>query len=173
MNTRRWLVGAVSLLALTAGTACSSQTDAPSAQAPAAKDQASSLRITDVWVKTAPSGLSAAFGVLHNDGDSDVTVAAATSSASPVMELHETVASADGERIMREKAGGFVVPAGGEYILEPGANHLMLMDIRKAVRAGEEVEFSLRLGDGSNFNFKAPAKDYSGANERYVPDSGR
>lgn len=133
------------------------------------KTQSSALSIDQAWVKAADSEMSAAFGVLRNDSDKEIHITAATSSASPVMELHETVENASGEMVMREKEGGFVIPAGSEYVLEPGANHLMLMDIETPVKAGDDVSFSLTLQDGSTFEFTAPAKDFTGADERYIP----
>lgn len=140
--------------------------------APKTAGESASLTIRDAWVKAADTGMSAAFGVLVNSSDDDITVTAATCDASPTMELHETVEDVTGEMIMREKEGGFRIPAGGEYILQPGANHLMLMNMERAVKAGESVKFALVLDDGSTFDFTAPAKDYSGANERYVEDEG-
>lgn len=151
-------------------TSCGSTTSETSAtqSTPAPQNQAGALSIRDAWVKSADQGMTAAFGVLVNDGRKDVRVTAATSDASPIMELHETVENESGETVMREKEGGFVIPSGGEYILEPGANHLMLMDLERPVRAGEKVTFSLVMADGSSYEFSAVAKDYSGANERYV-----
>ena len=140
--------------------------------APETAGESASVTIRDAWVKAADTGMSAAFGVLVNSSDDDITVNAATSDASPVMELHETVEDVTGEMIMRPKEGGFRIPAGGEYILQPGANHLMLMNMERAVKAGETVKFALVLDDGSTFDFTAPAKDYSGANERYVEEEG-
>ncbi|WP_433550265.1 copper chaperone PCu(A)C [Micromonospora zamorensis] len=45
------------------------------------------IGIRDPWVKAADKGMTAAFGTLANDGDSDVTLTSATTSVSS-MELH-------------------------------------------------------------------------------------
>jgi copper(I)-binding protein len=127
------------------------------------------LTITDAWVKAADDGMTAAFGVLHNSGDEPITVTGATSSVSPMMELHETVESATGEMTMREREGGFVIAPGADYALQPGADHLMMMGLEAPLTAGTDVEVTLTLDDGSTFAFTAPAKDYSGANEQYMP----
>jgi len=133
---------------------------------------AAGLSIEDAWVKAADSGMSAAFGTLENDSDQDVTIVRAESDVSPMMELHETVPNDAGEMVMQEKGGGFVVPAGGSYELAPGADHLMMMGLDAPVAAGDEVSFTLTLTDGSTYEFIAPAKDYSGANESYEGDEG-
>lgn len=128
---------------------------------------AESVTITDPWVKSADEGMSAAFGDLENTGDEDVTVVSATTDASPMIELHETVENEAGEMIMREKRGGFSIPAGSSLTLEPGRDHLMLMGLTAPVEAGDEVTFTLTFSDDSTLEFTAPAKDYSGANETY------
>ena len=138
---------------------------APQAQVAVESD---SVSIADAWVKSADEGMSAAFGVLGNDGAADVTIVSASTEASPMVELHETVANDAGEMVMQPKEGGFVVPAGGTLTLEPGANHIMLMGLARPIVAGDEVSFTLTFADGSTYTFTAPAKDFTGANENYV-----
>lgn len=161
-------IAALALLAASALTGCSTAAEAesPASSAPAAD----AVTITDAWVKSADSGMSAAFGVLENTGDEDVVVTAATTTASEMLELHETVENEAGEMIMREIDGGFTIPAGGELDLEPGGNHLMLMGLTDPIAAGDEVVFTLTFADDSALEFTAPAKDYSGANETYEGD---
>ncbi len=152
---------AVSLLALTGCTPESSTSE--SASRPAGQ----TVTIEDAWVKSADEGMSAAFGTLLNSGDDDVTVVSVTSEASDMIELHETVENEAGEMVMREKDGGFVIPAGGKLALEPGANHIMLMGLSGPLTAGSDVTFTLTFSDDSTYEFTAPVKDYSGANENY------
>jgi len=155
---------AVAALSLCALSGCAPQSaPADTAGAPAAD----AVTIDDAWVKSADEGMSAAFGTLVNTGDADVTVIAVTSAASSMLELHETVENESGEMVMREIEGGFVIPAGGELALEPGADHIMLMDLAAPLRAGDEVTFMLTFSDESTSDFTAPVKDYSGANENY------
>lgn len=125
------------------------------------------ITMTDGWVKAAESGMSAAFGELSNTGTADVTVVSATTEASDGVELHETVENETGEMIMREIEGGFVIPAGASLDLEPGGSHIMLMDLTDPLEAGEEATFTLTFSDDSTYEFSAPVKDYSGANENY------
>ncbi|NHC44274.1 copper chaperone PCu(A)C [Motilibacter aurantiacus] len=175
MNVRRRTTALLLALPLVLATGCGSSDSGTSggvaAAATGAVDAAatSPLVMSDGWVKAAESGMSAGFGVLRNDSDEQVTVTAATSDVSPEIELHETVEGADGQMMMQEKAGGFVIPAHSTYALQPGASHLMLMSLNGALQAGDEVEFTLTLSNGSDYTFTVPVKDYQGANERYVP----
>ncbi|GAA1401681.1 copper chaperone PCu(A)C [Oerskovia paurometabola] len=184
-TTRRaTLLGAtVTTLALLAVAGCSgtpsgtssgtsSGTASPSASADAASSTAADrLTATDPWIKAAESGMTAAFAVLHNDGDQDVTVVGATSDLSPV-ELHEMATDASGAMVMRQKEGGLTIPAGGEHALEPGGDHLMLMELSAPVQAGAEYEVTLELSDGSTLVVTAPARTFAGAKESYDEGHG-
>jgi copper(I)-binding protein len=166
MNTSKTLprlaaVIAVSLLALTG---CATESAPAESKTVPAGDV---VAIEDAWAKSAEEGMSAAFGTLMNNGDDDVTVVSVSSDASTMLELHETVENEAGEMVMREIAGGFVIPAGGRLALEPGANHIMMMDLIAPLVAGDEVTFTLTFDDDSTYEFSAPVKDYSGANENY------
>ena len=168
-NTPRLLIVAVAAVLALAGCAGTTATSEPNATVEPASTitAADSLTITDPWVKAADTGMSAAFGSLENASDTDINVVSAASSAATMIELHETVEDDSGAMIMQQKEGGFIVPAGGSYELAPGANHLMLMGLTAPLTAGVEATFTLTLSDGSTFEFTAPAKDYSGANENY------
>lgn len=125
------------------------------------------ITVTDPWAKAANDGMTAAFGNLENTGDHDVTVTSVSTPGSTKLELHETVANETGQMIMREKTGGFTIPAHGNLVMEPGGNHIMLMDIVKPLKAGEDTTFTLVFSDDSTYEFRATIKDYSGAKENY------
>ncbi|MFD2767960.1 copper chaperone PCu(A)C [Micromonospora eburnea] len=125
------------------------------------------LDIRDPWVKAADKGMTAAFGTLVNDGDADVTVTAATTDVSPT-ELHEMTMK-DGTMVMQPKQGGIVVKAHSTAVLEPGGEHLMLMDLKQPVKAGDELTFTLTFADGRTQAFTAVAKPFTGAQETYAP----
>ncbi|MBS2936775.1 copper chaperone PCu(A)C [Nocardioides sp. J2M5] len=135
--------------------------------------EASSLSVTDPWVKSAEEGMTAAFGTLVNEGDSDITVVSATASdITGMMELHETVQNDDGSMAMQPKEGGFVIPAGGEHELSPGGDHLMIMDLTRPVEPGETVTLTLTLDDGSTTDVEATVKEFTGADENYQDGEG-
>lgn len=164
MKTRIGAGIAAVLVAATLLAGCS--TSSTTASSPAA-GAASTITVTDAWVKAANSGMSAAFGTFTNSGSSDVTLVSVTTPASSVVQLHETV-----NGTMREKAGGFVIPAGGTFALAPGANHIMLMNITAPLKAGDTVAFTLNFSDGTTTTITAPVKDFTGANESYSSGMG-
>ncbi|OLT52618.1 copper chaperone PCu(A)C [Cellulosimicrobium sp. CUA-896] len=166
-------VGALSLAAALG--ACSTGTaDAGGDTAAAAPEttEAAALTIADPWVKAADAGMTAAFGTLENGSDTDVRIVSATSEVTSSMELHEMATGDDGAMVMQQKAGGFVLEAGGSHELSPGGDHLMFMDLTTPVQPGDEVAVTLTAEDGSTFEFTAPARSFSGANEEYHGDGG-
>lgn len=128
--------------------------------------EAAGLAVADAWVKATDMKMSAAFAVLSNSGDEDVTIVGVSTDLTDRAEIHET---ADGS--MR-RVDSLTVPAGGSLMLEPGGNHLMLLDLTEPIEPGQEVDLTLELGDGSTFDITATAKDFAGGAEDYDPDSG-
>lgn len=128
----------------------------------------SPIMAADAWAKaSAPDaahgeGMTGVFADLTNHGDEDLTITSLTSDAAGMVELHEVV---DGK--MRAIQGDVVIPAGGTLTLEPGANHIMLMDMTEHLVPGDEVTITLTFSDGSSFDLVALVKDTSGANESY------
>ncbi|GMA32961.1 hypothetical protein GCM10025875_29530 [Litorihabitans aurantiacus] len=48
----------------------------------------------------------------------------------------------------------------------------MFMGLPDPITAGDDVDITLTLADGSDLEFVAVAKDYEGANESYERDGG-
>lgn len=128
----------------------------------ASGDDASSITLTDTWVKAVPDGMTAVFGTVTNSADRDITITAANSDAASAVELHEVV-----DDVMRPVEGGLTVAAGESLMLQPGGYHLMLMGITAPIVPGDEIAVTLTLSDGSTVGFTAIAKDFAGANEDY------
>lgn len=174
-SRRRSAIALATAAALVAvGTAGCGSSDSPASAQPnpsaSASTAAGVVTIRDPWVKAADKGMTAAFGTLVNDGDTDVTVTGATTSLSS-MELHE-MAMKDGKMVMRQKQGGIVIKARSTHALEPGGDHLMLMNVTKPVQAGDELTFTLTFADGRTQQFRAVAKPFTGAQESYAPGHG-
>ena len=142
---------------------------APSASASASESAAAApLTFENAWVKAAEKGMTAAFGTLVNTTGAEVTVVSAATPVSPMVELHE-IAGTGGQTEMKEKDGGFVIPAGGELELKPGGYHIMLMGLRQKLEPGGEVAFTLNLKDGTKAEVTAVVKSFQGGNETYAP----
>lgn len=130
------------------------------------------LALVDGWAKAAKKGeMSAAFGTLKNPTGKAIRVIAAISPVSTVMQLHEVVEK-DGQMVMQQKSGGFVIPAGGSVELKPGGNHIMYMNLTKALTAGTVTPLTLITADGGMITVKPLVKVYNGGNETYDMSGG-
>lgn len=117
-----------------------------------------------VRAMTEGADMTAIFGMVHNNTDQDITITGFTASIpAEKYEVHEVV---DG--VMRPLEGGLVIPAGGMHELKPGSDHFMLMGVTDPVMAGEEVDVTLELADGTAVNVgSVPVRTIGAGGESY------
>ena len=127
------------------------------------------LELTDPWVKAADEGMTGLFGTLVNDSGEDVLVVSASSPAAARVELHTTAMGDDGAMVMTPVEDGFVVPANGTHVLEPGGDHVMLMELAAPLEPGAEVELRLETSDGAALDVVAVVRTFAGGQEEYEP----
>jgi copper(I)-binding protein len=158
-RTTTIVTAVLSSLALAAGLAsCSSGGDA-----------GAGVTVTDAWVKAADEGMTGVFGTLVNDTGEDVLVVAGSSPAAARVELHTTAMGDDGAMVMTPVEDGFTVPANGTHVLEPGADHIMLMELTEPLEPGAEVELRLETADGGTLDVVAVVRTFAGGQEEYEP----
>ncbi|MFI7743825.1 copper chaperone PCu(A)C [Kocuria rhizosphaericola] len=176
------VLGAVALT----GCASSAQETAPAAASMSAPGGPSShdtggasapepLTVERPWAKAGTAGaMTGVFGTLVNEGDAPVVLTgAAAEGVAGAVELHETVLDPDtGSTVMQRMQDPVSIAPGESYPLEPGADHIMLLDLRCDLRAGDELELVLRFEDGSEQTVAAAVRDYAGAQEEYDPGHG-
>ncbi|EYT56837.1 hypothetical protein H483_0116900 [Dietzia sp. UCD-THP] len=180
--TRAVVAAATALtLALSTAACASDDPDRPSddpAQTSVASDQTASaegagvVTLDDGWVKATDTDMSGVFGTLRNTGDDDLHLTGVSSRLGGRTELHETVPGGSG-MMMQEKEDGFVIPAGGELVLEPGGNHIMLMDLDQPITTGQQITLTLRFDGGDQEgdveqDVTVSARDFRGGEEEYV-----
>lgn len=125
------------------------------------------VTVTDPWVKAAEDGMTSMFGTITNNSGEALTLVGGTTEAASAVELHQTASDGSGGMSMEQKEGGFPIPAGGELLLEPGGDHIMLMGLTAPVLPGDQVEVVLQFEDGTEHQVTATVKDFAGAQENY------
>lgn len=115
-----------------------------------AAGMADQISVGDPYVRQAPPGAMAtgAFMTIRNSGKQEVRIVSASNPASAVTELH-THLNEGGVMKMRQ-VKDILVPAGGEAVLKPGGLHVMLIDMKGPLSAGDTVPITLKLEDGSS-----------------------
>ena len=175
-HTRAAFAAASALaLALTVTACATDDTDTTTAGASdiaaadtAATDTAHATTVTfdDGWAKATDTEMSGVFGTIRNPGDTDLHLTGVDGELGGSTELHETVPGGSG-MTMQEREEGFVIPAGGELVLEPGGNHIMLMDLDEPITTGQEITLTLEF-DGAEQDVTVFARDFQGGEEEYV-----
>ncbi|MFI6574241.1 copper chaperone PCu(A)C [Nocardiopsis sp. NPDC050513] len=173
-TTRSATAAALFALALSAcGGGAAEQEEAPAEEAAAEATAADGFEITDPWIKAVSQeeGMTGVFGEISNTSGSEMTIVAAEADGADTVELHE-VSMEGTDATMSEVEGGFVIPAGETYTLEPGGYHIMLMQLTQDLEAGNELTVTVEFADGSTASFDAAIRPYTGANEDYDGGEG-
>jgi copper(I)-binding protein len=123
------------------------------------KHAESGIEIKQAWVRAVPptSKMSAAYMVLHNMGGDDDHLVSAESDVADAVELHNVRKKEGMMEMYQVKSIG--IPAGGNQALKPGAYHVMLIGLKKPLKAGDEVELTLNFMHAGAMTIKAPVKE--------------
>lgn len=102
---------------------------------------------------------SAAYALLVNLGESDVTLISATGSVAEAVELHE-MGMDDGD-VMRMSPieGGIVIPASGVAQFQPGGLHVMLIGLTQDLETGNSISLTLTFDDDSVMEVDVPVQE--------------
>lgn len=100
---------------------------------------------------------SAAFFVIKNNSDKDIAITGANSDIAEKNELHTHIKENKMMKMM--KIEKLVVPAKSSLELKSGGDHVMLMGLKKELKAGDEINLELSFSDGDKKSIKVPVKD--------------
>jgi copper(I)-binding protein len=100
------------------------------------------VTVSEPWVRGTVAGQKATGAFMTLTSATEAKLVSASSPVAGVVEIHQM--SMDGG-VMRMGAvkGGLALPAGKAVELKPGGYHVMLMDLKQPVNAGETVPLSL------------------------------
>lgn len=100
---------------------------------------------------------SAAFFVIKNNSDKDIAITGANSDIAEKNELHTHIKENKMMKMM--KIEKLVVPAKSSLELKSGGDHIMLMGLKKELKAGDVISLELSFSDGDKKSIKVPVKD--------------
>lgn len=100
---------------------------------------------------------SAAFFVIKNNSDKDIAITSANSDIAEKNELHTHIKENKMMKMM--KIEKLVVPAKSSLELKSGGDHVMLIGLKKELKAGDEISLELSFSDGDKKKIKVPVKD--------------
>lgn len=115
------------------------------------------VTVSNAWARATAPGQEVGAAYMDIKSATDATLAKVESPAADVVEIH-MMSMKDGVMEMR-MLETMSLPAGKLVKLEPGGFHLMLIDLRKPLKAGEDIAFTLHIKDtkGSTRQLKVTA----------------
>lgn len=109
------------------------------------------VKVDDAWVRGTVAQQKATGAFMRLTANQNVRLVAAESPVAGVVEIHEMAMDKD---VMRMRAVAGVDLASGQTTeLKPGGYHVMLMDLKQAVQAGQQVPITLVFEDGNKQRF--------------------
>lgn len=109
---------------------------------------AAAITVKAAWARSTPGNPnenSAGYAQVTNNGTQPdrLIAASAPTSIATTVELHRTVRV--GDQMKMEPVTGYDIAPGATLTLEPGGNHIMLLNLPAAMKAGTKVPISLRF----------------------------
>ena len=113
------------------------------------------IKIENAYTRATVPGQQVAGGFMkiENKGAMDQLLSASSPAAGEV-QLHEM--AMDGNVMKMRQVKDIVVPAGGAVELKPGGLHLMFMNIKAPLAAGESVPVKLKFAKAGEVEVKMP-----------------
>lgn len=105
---------------------------------------AGDLTIENARARATPAGarVTGGYMLIENRGAAPDRLVGGSTPAAERVEIHE-MAMDDGVMKMRPIPGGLEIPPGGSVELKPGGYHIMLMELKAQLNAGDEVPATL------------------------------
>lgn len=114
------------------------------------------ITVQEAYVREMPPGqpVTAAFMRLHNSGEQAVVLLGASSDSAEQVEIH---AHRHANGMMRmEQIDSVNLPAGGDFIFQPGEHHLMLINMTRPLKEGDSVSLTLEFNQAEPLTIKVP-----------------
>jgi periplasmic copper chaperone A len=117
--------------------------------------------VKDPWIRGTVAQQKATGMFAQITSASGGKLVSASSPVAGVVEIHEMVMEGNVMK-MRELSKGLDLPAGKTVDLKPGGYHVMLMDLKQEVKAGDTISVTLVVegkdGKKESIEVKAPVK---------------
>lgn len=105
----------------------------------------SNVKVEDAWVRGTVAQQKSTGAFMRLTAQKDVRLVSVSSPVAGVTEVHEMAMDKD---VMRMRAvPALPLPAGKAVELKPGGYHVMLLDLKGAVKAGDTVPLTLVFED--------------------------
>lgn len=102
------------------------------------------VQVSDAWARATVTGQKGTGAFMKLTAPEGATLIGGASPVAGVVEIHEMAMEGNVMR-MRALPKGLALPAGKAVELKPGGYHVMLMDLKQPLKAGEKVKLDLQF----------------------------
>lgn len=107
---------------------------------------AANVSVTDAWARATMPGQPVSGAYMRIQSDADARLVGVSSSVVPRVEVHEM--NMDGGVMRMRELKSLDLPKGKTVSLEPGGYHIMLMNLKKPIAAGDVIPLALTVESG-------------------------
>lgn len=127
------------------------------------------VQIEKPWMRATPPGakIAAGYMTLRNSSASPERLVGASSPAGARVEMHVTIK--DGEILRMREVKALEVPAKGVLELKPAGTHLMVVDIKQPLKAGDRIPVTLRFEHSKEIAVEFEVSPLTGAPPNHHP----
>ena len=107
---------------------------------------AANVSVTNAWARATMPGQQVSGAYMQIQADADARLVSVSSPAVPRVEVHEM--KMDGGVMRMREVKSIDLPKGKTVSLEPGGFHIMLMNLKKPIAAGDVIPLTLVVESG-------------------------
>ncbi|MDR0275481.1 MAG: copper chaperone PCu(A)C [Burkholderiaceae bacterium] len=132
------------------------------------------VNISEPWVRGTVPAQKSTGAFMRIQAEQDVRLVAGATPVAGVVEIHEMAMDGDVMK-MRQLKDGLPIAKGATAELKPGGYHVMLLELKQPLTAGETVPLTLTFEDASHTRFtrevQAPVRPLNAGNAPMHPAS--
>jgi len=131
---------------------------------------AANISVTDAWARATLPGQQVSGAYMQIQSDADARLVGVSSPAVARVEVHEM--KMDGDVMRMRELKSVDLPKGKVVSLQPGGFHLMLMNVKKPLVAGDIIPFTLVVESGGKrqkIEVKVEARDRDSVGMHHHP----
>jgi hypothetical protein len=107
---------------------------------------AANVTVNNAWARATMPGQPVSAAYMQIRSDADAKLIGVSSPAVPRVEVHEM--KMDGDVMIMREVKAIDLPKGKTVALEPGGFHIMLMNLKQPIVAGEVIPLTLEVESG-------------------------
>jgi copper(I)-binding protein len=117
------------------------------------------IEVREAWARpAAQAGNSAVYFVIRSSEMDEMT--GVSSDVAEATEMHESILNGDVMEMRHLES--VVLDAGEQVSFEPGGLHVMLVSLKQALNAGDEIEITLHFKNHQDLQLRVPVEEDRG-----------